>query len=216
MYFNLIDERIQRYCESHSESESVALKKLSEETLAQYRYPQMLSGHLQGLFLKQISWMIRPRKVLEIGSYTGYSTLCLADGLAEDGSLISIDRNESLAPTLRKHINASPYADKITLVFSNAHEWLLQNHLEDLDLVFIDADKASSLAYYKSILPMVRSGGFIITDNVLWNAKVTEPIKPSDRETIGLDIFNKYVTSDPSVENILLPFRDGIMMMRKR
>lgn len=215
MYFNLIDERIQQYTEVHSQEESKILKSLTEFTKEQHKLPQMLSGHLQGLFLKQLSWMMRPHLILEIGTFAGYSTICLADGLVDGGKLITIDKNPKMLPTITRYLNEAGISEKVQVVQADAHQWLTENTLQNIDLVFIDADKAGSLSYFERVLPMVRTGGFILVDNVLWNGKVCEPIKPTDHETIGLDVFNKTVTRDSRVENLLVPFRDGIMMLRK-
>lgn len=215
MYFNLIDERIQQYTEVHSQEESKILKSLTEFTKEQHKLPQMLSGHLQGLFLKQLSWMMRPHLILEIGTFAGYSTICLADGLVDGGKLITIDKNPKMLPTITRYLNEAGISEKVQVVQADAHKWLTENTLQNIDLVFIDADKAGSLSYFERVLPMVRTGGFILVDNVLWNGKVCEPIKPTDHETIGLDVFNKTVTRDSRVENLLVPFRDGIMMLRK-
>lgn len=215
MYFNLIDERIQQYTEVHSQEESKILKSLTEFTKEQHKLPQMLSGHLQGLFLKQLSWMMRPHLILEIGTFAGYSTICLADGLVDGGKLITIDKNPKMLPTITRYLNEAGISEKVQVVQADAHQWLTENTLQNIDLVFIDADKAGSLSYFERVLPMVRTGGFILVDNVLWNGKVCESIKPTDHETIGLDVFNKTVTRDSRVENLLVPFRDGIMMLRK-
>lgn len=215
MYFNLIDERIQQYTEVHSQEEFKILKSLTEFTKEQHKLPQMLSGHLQGLFLKQLSWMMRPHLILEIGTFAGYSTICLADGLVDGGKLITIDKNPKMLPTITRYLNEAGISEKVQVVQADAHQWLTENTLQNIDLVFIDADKAGSLSYFERVLPMVRTGGFILVDNVLWNGKVCEPIKPTDHETIGLDVFNKTVTRDSRVENLLVPFRDGIMMLRK-
>jgi predicted O-methyltransferase YrrM len=216
MYFNLIPAEINTYCEDHSEAEEAVLKQLQEDTKNNLRYPQMLSGHLQGLFLKQISWMIRPKKILEVGSFSGYSTLCLISGLAEGGSMISIDRNEAVKPIIESIIQKQRLSEKLRFVHADAHLWLAENPQNMLDLVFIDADKAGTIAYYEQLLPMIRPGGFMVVDNVLWNGKVVEPIKESDKESVALDAFNKVVTKDTRVENLLLPFRDGLMLLRKR
>lgn len=215
MYFNLIDERIQQYTEVHSQEESKILKSLTEFTKEQHKLPQMLSGHLQGLFLKQLSWMMRPHLILEIGTFAGYSTICLADGLVDGDKLITIDKNPKMLPTITRYLNEAGISEKVQVVQADAHQWLTENTLQNIDLVFIDADKAGSFSYFERVLPMVRTGGFILVDNVLWNGKVCEPIKPTDHETIGLDVFNKTVTRDSRVENLLVPFRDGIMMLRK-
>jgi len=216
MYFNLLDQRIQQYTEVHSEEEPKVLKSLTDFALEQHLLPQMLSGHLQGLFLKHISWMMRPSLVLEIGTYAGYSTICLADGLADGGKIITIDKNPKMLPTINKYLAEAGISEKVEVVQANAHRWLADNALINIDLVFIDADKAGSMQYYERILPMVREGGFILVDNVLWNGKVCNPVKPNDQETIALDVFNKTVTKDSRVENLLLPFRDGVMMLRKK
>lgn len=215
MYFNLISEQIDEYCGFHSQKVEAHLKKLQNHAMEALKYPQMLSGHLQGLFLKQISWMLRPKKILEIGTFAGYSTLCLVEGLADGGQLITIDRNPEAAKLARKAFEQSAHKDKIIFFEADAHQWLQKNPQSNLDLIFLDADKAGTISYYEQLVPMLRKGGFLLVDNVLWNAKVVEPIKESDKESITLDAFNKIITKDERMENLLLPFRDGLMIARK-
>jgi predicted O-methyltransferase YrrM len=215
MYFNLISEEIEQYCTFHTQKEEELLSELEKGAREELKYPQMLSGHLQGLFLKQISWMMRPKKILEIGTFAGYSTLCLADGLAEEGVIITIDRNPEAAKLAKAFFSKSEKAAQIECIQADAHQWLKENPQKEVDLVFLDADKAGTLSYYEQLVPMIRKGGFLLVDNVLWNAKVTDPIKESDKETITLDAFNKVITEDERMENLLLPFRDGIMIARK-
>ena len=215
MYFNLISEEIDQYCTFHSQREEELLSELEKVAVEKLKYPQMLSGHLQGLFLKQISWMMRPKQILEIGTFAGYSTLCLAAGLAEDGKIITIDRNEEASSLAKAFFSKSEKAAQIECIEADAHQWLKENPLKEVDLVFLDADKAGTISYYEKLVPMIRTGGFLLVDNVLWNGKVTQPIKESDKETITLDAFNKVISEDDRMENLLLPFRDGIMIARK-
>ncbi len=176
--------------------------------------PRMLSGHMQGRFLSMISWMIRPRCILEIGTYTGYSALCLAEGLTEDGRLITIDHNEELEGFARSYWQQSPLNDKIDFRLGLASD--IRPLLDDtFDLVFIDADKRNNSLYFDLIIDKVRPGGFILADNVLWSGKVVTPIKPADLDTIAVMAFNQKIQDDSRVENVLLPVRDGMMVMRK-
>ena len=176
--------------------------------------PRMLSGHLQGRILSMFSCMIRPSRVLEIGTYTGYSALCIAEGISENGKIITIDSNKELEPFTRTYFSKSKFNDQIEFIVGNALSVIPQ--LEEIwDLVFIDADKENYLNYYESVLKNVRKGGFIIADNVLWSGKVTQEISPNDNETSGIVEFNKKVNEDSRVENVLVPVRDGLMVLRK-
>lgn len=208
-------EEIESYSEEHTESESALLGRLNRETHAKVLNPRMLSGHLQGRFLSMISRMIRPDRILEIGTYTGYSALCLCEGLAENGQLITIDINEELETITRKYFDESPFSGYIDYRIGNALDIipLLENNF---DIVFIDADKINYISYFNLCLDRVRKGGFIIADNVLWSGKVTQPEsnKP-DRDTQLLKEFNRMVHEDPRVSNILLPIRDGLMILQK-
>lgn len=206
---------ITTYSDAHTSPESELLQRLNRNTRAHVMAPRMLSGHSQGRFLSMISWMIRPRFILEIGTYTGYSALCLAEGLTEDGQLITIDQNEELEDFARSYWRQSPLNHKIDFRLGKAVD-ILPTLVETFDLVFIDADKRNLSTYFDQIIDKVRPGGFILADNVLWSGKVVEPVKPSDLDTLAVLAFNEKVHNDSRVENVLLPIRDGIMMLRKR
>jgi caffeoyl-CoA O-methyltransferase len=207
---------IEQYAEEHTKEESSLLKKLHRDTHAHVLMPRMLSGNLQGRMLSAISHMIRPQRILEIGTFTGYSALCLAEGLAEEGKLITIDINEELEDMVRKYIKEAGMESKIDYRIGNAME-LLSPLDEQFDLVFIDADKINYLNYYKLVFDKVKKGGFIIADNVLWSGKILlKDGKKADKDTQALLDFNEFVHKDESVENVLLPLRDGLMILRKK
>jgi caffeoyl-CoA O-methyltransferase len=209
---DLINESIQHYAEQHTSSEADLLKKIDRDTHAKVMMPRMLSGHLQGRVLSMISHMIRPQRILEIGTYTGYSAVCLAEGLQEGGKLITIDINEELEDRVRDYFAASSYNNNIEYKIGNAVE-VIPALNETFDLVFIDADKERYSVYFDLVIDKVRNGGFILADNVLWSGKVLDA-KP-DKDTRAILEFNKKIQDDPRVENVLLPIRDGIMLMRK-
>jgi predicted O-methyltransferase YrrM len=209
---DLINESIQHYAEQHTSSEADILKKIDRDTHAKVLMPRMLSGHLQGRVLSMISHMIRPQRILEIGTYTGYSAICLAEGLQENGKLITIDINEELEDRVRDYFAASSYGNKIEYRIGNAVE-VIPALNETFDLVFVDADKERYSVYFDLVIDKVRNGGFILADNVLWSGKVLDA-KP-DKDTRAILEFNKKIQDDPRVENVLLPIRDGIMLMRK-
>jgi len=210
-----IEELIQRYSESHTESETDLLKKLNRETHLKISQPRMLSGHLQGRFLSFISKLVQPHFILEIGTYTGYSALCLAEGLANDGKLMTIDPNEETNVFAQLFFNQSAYAKKIELVQGQALQ-LIPGIKNKIDLVFIDADKPNYLNYYKAVIDKVRQGGLIIADNVLWSGKVVNALDKMDVDTKKIHEFNEFVSQDDKVEHLLLPVRDGLMMLRKK
>lgn len=212
---DFLPSNISAYAEAFTAPESELLYQLNRNTRAHIMAPRMLSGHMQGRFLSMISWMIRPRRILEIGTYTGYSALCLAEGLTDDGLLITIDHNEELEDFARSYWRQSPLQDKLDFRIGLAVD-ILPTLNETFDLVFIDADKRSNSIYFDLIIEKVRPGGFILADNVLWSGKVVEPVKPSDLDTMSVLAFNQKVQDDSRVENVLLPVRDGIMVMRKR
>jgi caffeoyl-CoA O-methyltransferase len=209
---DLINESIQHYAEQHTSSEADLLKKIERDTHAKVMMPRMLSGHLQGRVLSMIGHMIRPQRILEIGTYTGYSAVCLAEGLQEGGKLITIDINEELEDRVRDYFAASSYNNNIEYKIGNAVE-VIPALNETFDLVFIDADKERYSVYFDLVIDKVRNGGFILADNVLWSGKVLDA-KP-DKDTRAILEFNKKIQDDPRVENVLLPIRDGIMLMRK-
>jgi caffeoyl-CoA O-methyltransferase len=208
-----IAPEIDEYCGEHTSPESELLSKLSRETHAKVLQARMLSGHLQGRFLAMLSNMIQPNNILEIGTYTGYSALCLAEGLTEIGKLITLDVNEELEEFVRSFFKESPLNDKIDFRIGNAIE-IIPTLTETFDLVFIDADKLNYANYYDLVFEKVRQGGFIISDNVLWSGKVADKSK-KDKDTLSIRAFNKKLHDDNRVENILLPIRDGLMVVRK-
>lgn len=209
---DIIASEIQRYVEKHTTTENELLKKIDRETHVQVLHARMLSGHLQGRLLSMISCMIRPRVILEIGTYTGYSALCLAEGLADDGKLITIDINEELEERVRGYFREANLQDKIDYRIGNALDII--SGLEDrLDLVFIDADKENYHRYFDLVIDRVNLNGFILADNVLWSGKVLDT--NHDKDTRAIIEFNEKVQRDSRVENVLLPIRDGIMVMRK-
>ncbi len=213
--FDLIDHDIEAYCEQHTTPESALLYRLNRQTHLETLNPRMLSGQLQGLFITFISKMIRPRYVLEIGTFTGYSALCLAEGLVEGGVLHTIEKNIEYEDRIVQYFTQSPYRDRIQLHIGDALQVVDRLDLP-WDLVFIDAEKEDYLEYYNLILPKVRKGGFILVDNTLWNGKVTQEVAPSDHDTRAILAFNDHIQQDDRVQNLLLPFRDGMMMIEKK
>ncbi len=208
-----ISDELDEYCVTHTSSENEILSKLNRETHAKVLQPRMLSGHFQGRFLSMLSHMIRPKNILEIGTYTGYSALCLAEGLQEDGKLLTIDINEELEDFVRGFFNQSSLKDKIEFQIGNAAE-IIPTLTQTFDLVFIDADKLNYDKYYDLVFEKVRQGGYIISDNVLWSGKVADPTK-KDKDTVSIRAFNQKLHEDPRTENILLPIRDGLIIVRK-
>lgn len=207
---------IEAYSEAHTDRESDLLKYIDRETHAKVMRPRMLSGHMQGRLLAMYSRLIRPRRILEIGTYTGYSAICLCEGLAEDGKLITIDLNEELESFVRNIFSKSEYATRIDYRIGKALE-ILPGITETFDMVFIDADKVNYHLYYDMVIDQVRPGGLIMADNVLWSGKVVQefPTKP-DKDTKALLEFNQKVFADERVHSLLLPVRDGIMMAQKK
>lgn len=211
-----IDTRLSEYAEAHTSPENQILQHINRTTWANVMMPRMLSGHLQGRFLSMVSHMIRPHEILEIGTYTGYSALCMAEGLAEGGVLHTIDVNEELEDMVREYITQSGLQDNVRFYIGKALD-IIPTIYTTFDLVFIDADKENYSNYYDLVIDRVRPGGFIIADNVLWSGKVIdEKALSKDKETQMLDAFNKKVNNDRRVENVLLPLRDGLMVVRKK
>lgn len=210
-----ITKELSDYCENNTSPETDILAQLNRETHLKVVSPRMLSGHLQGRFLSFISKLQQPKLILEIGTYTGYSALCLAEGLAENGKLISIDVNEETSAFAKLFIEKTEYANKIDLVLADAKDYI-PTIKESIDLVFIDADKKNYLNYYHLVIDKLNKGGLIIADNVLWSGKITMPESTMDKETIAIHQFNQFVQQDNRVENMLLPIRDGLMVVRKK
>jgi predicted O-methyltransferase YrrM len=209
-----ISDELDEYCVGHTSTENDILNKLNRETYAKVLQPRMLSGHFQGRFLSMLSHMIRPKNILEIGTFTGYSALCMAEGLQENGKLLTIDVNEELEDFVKGFFNQSPHKDKIEFRIGNATE-IIPTLTQTFDLVFIDADKLNYNKYYDLVFDKVNKGGYIISDNVLWSGKVVDPSK-KDKDTVSIRAFNKKLHDDPRTENILLPIRDGLIVVRKR
>ena len=217
----MINEELYSYAEAHSTPETPLLARLNRETHLSQAYPRMLSGHLQGTFLKMISHMIRPMRILEIGTFTGYSAINLATGLStspslmgESGVLHTIEVNPEQEAMIRSFISDAGLEKQIILHIGNALEIIPQLN-ETWDMVFIDADKPNYLNYYQMVFPHVREGGYIIADNVLWDGKVLYDPEKMDKDTRGISQFNEFVQNDNRVENMVLPLRDGLMIIRK-
>lgn len=210
----LIQNEITEYCREHTTPESDILTELDRATHLSQVYPQMLSGHLQGTLLRMISYMIQPSRIIEVGTFTGYSAINLAQGLAPGGVLHTIEADPELEDLITKFLRKADLDKKVKLHIGKAEE-VIPGLEEDWDLAFIDADKPNYLKYYQLILPRVKKGGFILADNALWDGKVLKKAK-GDRDTTGIREFNDFIQNDDSVENFLLPFRDGLLMIRKK
>jgi caffeoyl-CoA O-methyltransferase len=213
---DFLPKKINDYSENHTSPESDLLARLNRQTHAKILNARMLSGHLQGRVLAMFSQMMRPDRILEIGTYTGYSALCLAEGLTENGKIITIDINEELEDFTRSFFNESAFAEKIDYRIGDAAV-IIPTLPETFDLVFIDADKVNYQKYYDLVFDKVKVGGYIISDNVLWSGKVADiqEDKKVDRDTQTLLDFNKMCHDDPRTENLLMPIRDGLMISRK-
>lgn len=212
---NFISKEIEDYALLHTDDELPVLKELARETQAKMINPRMLSGKLQGKLLMLISKMINPKRILEIGTYTGYSAICLAQGLTNDGLLHTIEINEELEDFAINFFKKAHLDKKIKLHIGNALE-IIPTIDETLDLVFIDADKPNNIYYYNQVIEKIRPGGFILVDNVLWSGKVMTKPDHKDFDTISIIQFNEYVQNDERVENLMLPFRDGLSIIRKK
>ncbi|MGV3460022.1 MAG: O-methyltransferase [Flavobacterium sp.] len=210
---HFISEELEYYAANHSENEPAVLAALNKETHQKILQPRMLSGHFQGRVLSMISKLVNPKHILEIGTYTGYAALCLAEGLQAGGALDTIDNNEELYDFQKKYFDKSEWAGQITQHLGNALE-IIPALGKKFDLVFIDADKENYINYYHLIVPMMNKGGIILSDNVLWSGKVLEPVKANDKSTKILLEYNQLLKDDPRVETVLLPIRDGLTVSR--
>lgn len=210
---SLINEDMQQLLLNYCEPESELLKKIDRETNLKVLMPRMLSGHYQGRVLSMLSKMIRPDRILEVGTFTGYATICLAEGLTEKGIIYTLDINEELEEMVRCNFAESPDAEKIKYILGDATKTVHELQ-ETFDLVFIDADKKNNGTYYDLIFDRVRPGGLIIVDNVLWSGKVlnTNP----DKDTKNITTFNDKIAADTRVEKMILPVRDGLFIIRKK
>ena len=210
---HFISSELENYVEKHSENEPQLLADLNRETYQKVLLPRMLSGHFQGRVLSMLSKLIRPLNILEIGTYTGYSALCLAEGVQENGVLHTIDIKEELVDLQRKYFDKSPWGKQIVQHLGQATDIIPLLDIK-FDLVFIDADKENYLNYYEMIVPKMNKGGIILSDNVLWSGKVLEELNPKDISTAVLLKYNKLLQEDPRVETVLMPIRDGLTVSR--
>ena len=208
---------ILEYIEQHSSPESEALRQIVHTTHIEMINPRMMSGHIQGRVLSMFSQMIRPQRILELGTFTAYSTLCLAEGLADDGTLVTLEHNDELEDMILRNLALSPLGEKVQLVIGDAMEWLAAQSADLLyDLVFIDADKREYSAYLDAVLPLVRPGGWILADNTLWDGHIIEEAYDKDKQTLALRAFNDKVAQDERLEKVILPLRDGLTIIRKK
>ena len=208
-----LPERLVEYAVEHTQEEPELLQQLNKETWQKIMVPRMLSGHFQGRILSMISKLIHPKLILEIGTYTGYSALCLAEGMKMNGVLHTIDHNEELAEIQKKYFDKSNYKNNIIQHLGNALE-IIPNIKEKFDLVFIDADKSNYVNYFNAVISKMNSGGVILSDNVLWSGKVLEPLNLKDIDTKTLIEYNKLLKNDSRLETVLLPIRDGLTISR--
>ena len=212
---------LSEYIEQHSSPESDVLQKITRSTHLEVINPRMSSGHVQGRVLSMISQMIHPERILELGTFTGYSALCLAEGLTDNGTLITIEHNDEMEDAIRRNLALSPLGDKIELVIGDAKEELrrLDERREAkgtvlFDLAFIDADKKEYSDYLDLVLPLMRPGGWILADNTLWDGHIIDPAYDKDKQTLALRAFNDKVAADNSLEKVILPLRDGLTIIR--
>lgn len=211
---DFLNDDLLDYVTSHTENEPELLKDLNRETWQKVLQPRMLSGHYQGRLLSLISKICNPKTILEIGTYTGYSALSLAEGLSKNGTLHTIDRNEELHDLQRKYFDKSKYGSQIKQHVGDARE-IIPEIPGEFDLVFIDADKSSYQKYFELIIDRLNTGGLILSDNVLWSGKVVEKLDPKDKDTKALLEYNKILKDDKRVETVILPIRDGLTLSRK-
>ncbi|RHJ77115.1 O-methyltransferase [Parabacteroides sp. AM08-6] len=206
---------LDEYILSYSDEEGVLLSALNRDANVNLLRPRMLSGHLQGRILKMFCRMLRPRRILEIGTYTGYATLCMAEGLEEGALIHTLEINDEMEDFIMKYLPRSPHKEKIKLHFGDALE-IIPTLDETFDLVFIDADKRLYAEYFDLVFPLVRQGGLILADNTLWDGKVLEKPHPSDKQTAGILSFNDKIKEDTRIEKVILPLRDGLTMIWKK
>lgn len=212
---HFLPQNIDDYVVAHSAKEPELLQQLNRETNQKVLAPRMLSGHYQGRILSMLSKLINPKNILEIGTYTGYSALCLAEGMRSDGILHTIDINEELMDLQKRYFEASPWKDQIVQHLGDATE-IIPTLKEDFDLVFIDADKPNYPTYFQQIMEKLRPGGVILSDNVLWSGKVVEPVKGDDDSTKALLEYNRLLAEDERLETVMLPIRDGLTISRHK
>lgn len=212
---DFLPEDLDRFVTQNTEKEPAILNELNHETWEKVLIPRMLSGHLQGRVLSMLSHMIQPKNILEIGTYTGYSAICLAEGLQKEGKIHTIDINEELETMVNKYIEKANLQDTITNHIGNALE-IIPTLNKTFDIVFIDADKTNYSNYYDLVFDKVNTGGYIIADNVLWSGKVADGVKNTDPDTQAMIAYSKKIHEDNRVQNVLFPIRDGLMIARKK
>ncbi len=212
---DFIIEELTEYCLKHSDKEDDLLKELGRQTHLKTTQPRMLSGHLQGMFLSFIAQFVKPNYILEIGTFTGYSALCLAKGLTENGKLITLDNNPETSLLAKDFFNRSVYKNKIQVVEGDAKQ-VIPTLPNEIDLVFIDADKNNYALYYDLVFDKLKSGGLIMADNVLWSGKILDLSANKDEKTKAIQSFNEKIANDNRVEKVMLPLRDGITLIRKK
>lgn len=210
-----MESNLENYILEITQKEPFLLQELNRETHQKILKPRMISGHLQGRLLSLLSKLLKPENILEIGTFTGYSALCLAEGLPKTGTLHTIDKNEELHAFQKKYFDRSPYASQIIQYTGNAVE-LIPKIDRKFDLVFIDADKKNYPTYFDLVMPKLTPGGVLLSDNVLWYEKVLKPTSKGDADTAALKVYNQKLAHDPRLENILLPLRDGLLISRKK
>ena len=205
---------LEAYISEHSSPENEVLESITRDTYVHVLNPHMLSGHVQGRVLSMISHMIRPNRILELGTFTGYSALCLAEGLREGGRLVTIEHNDELEEMIIRNLSRSPLGDRIDLLIGDCRLKIeeLEGHF---DLVFIDADKREYCAYLEAVYPLVPVGGIILADNTLWDGHIIDPAYDKDKQTLGLRAFNDQLKEDDRFEQVILPLRDGLTLIRK-
>ena len=211
---NFLDPKLDKYVVQHSQNESDALKELNRRTWIEILNPRMIAGHFQGRVLSMLSHMIQPKNILEIGTFTGYSAICWAEGLQEGGQIHTIDINEELEDMAREYVEKTGHQEKVNFHMGNALD-IIPSLEHQWDIVFLDADKANYTNYYNQVFDRVRTGGYIIADNVLWNGKVIDKKAFSEVDTKAILEFNEMVQNDERVQNVLFPIRDGLMIARK-
>lgn len=212
---------LSEYIEQHSSPESEVLQQITRSTHLEVINPRMLSGHVQGRVLSMLSQMIQPKRILELGTFTGYSALCLAEGLAKDGELITIEHNDELEDGIRRNLALTPLGEKVKLIIGDAKEAMRRlgdeargDEAKGFDLVFIDADKKEYCDYLDLVLPLMRQGGWILADNTLWDGHIVESAYDKDKQTVALRAFNDKVAQDERLEKVILPLRDGLTIIK--
>ena len=210
-----MDTDLERYLLSHIDPEGDYLYRLWRATNIHLLHGRMASGHLQGRLLKMLVRMVRPERILEVGTFSGYSAICMAEGLGDGGMVYTYEIDDELEDFTRPWIEGSPVADKIRFIIGDAVKEAPRLGVE-FDMVFLDGDKRTYIEAYEMALKVLRPGGFILADNTLWDGHVLEKPRPSDRQTVGIEAFNDHVASDGRVEKVILPLRDGLTLIRKK